>query len=317
MKINNNEEQINNNKEQINKPEQIIKNILFFNEIKVFLCESQREIQWVDDLYNDFINSIFEFIPTGQIILNYISNKDSYQIIDGQHRINIICDFINNKKKFKNKFYSELNNSEKEQFNSTNLFTVIYKDLNNKQIMKLYLTINSGIDQDENHITHLLGTSEEINSDNIEINSINTYQDLIKYNKQKYVDIDDTYLLKIINIISYVVYDYDEKGINGVRFTQLSKAHFKVIINKINLDNSKDKINIIIKMFNLIYLIIKDNKYYSNNIYTFLAHRLYIDFYPEFNFTILTNYKLKKFIENISIKNNITLNELFNEYNKQ
>jgi hypothetical protein len=65
------------------------------------------------DNQNDFLNSIFNNIPTGQIILNYISDKNCYEIIDGQHRINVIRDYMTNKIPYKvnnkNIFYQDLN----------------------------------------------------------------------------------------------------------------------------------------------------------------------------------------------------------------
>jgi hypothetical protein len=315
----------------MDKPEQCIKNILFFNEIKFDYCKFQRMVQWDDELYNDFIDSIFNNIPTGQIILNYISNKNLYEIIDGQHRINIICDFINNKKKYNNNYYSDLSIIDNKHFISTNLFTVIYKDLDDDKIMRLYLTINSGIDQDENHITKLLVNKEtnkvngETNKVNGETNKVNgetnkvNYSELLKYYEEKYNDINTIQLLKIINIISYIVFDYDENGINGVRFKQLSKAHFKIITEKIRKkyedERTQKNIIIITKILDIIYSLIKNKPTYSNNIYTFITHKLYIDLYPEFNYK--QNNDLIKFIDLVSCKNNLSLNELFTEYDKE
>lgn len=291
---------------EIPKPQQLIKSISFFNLIKISECKAQRIISWDDELYNEFLKSIFNNIPTGQIILNYISDKNCYEIIDGQHRINVIRSFMLNKIKFNNIYYDELDGKNKNIFDSTELFVVIYTDLDEKQIIGLYLIINSGIDQDENHITYL-------------INSTQKYQDLIDKIKEKYPDIDNLLFSKIINIFAYIINEYDKNGEHSVKFKQLSKVHFKLIVDEINknygTDETKQLLIKVSKMLDILFsdLILK-NYILTNNIYVFLCHRLYIDLNPHFicnNPEIYNNFLLK-----ISEKNNLSLNELFIEYDK-
>ena len=141
---------------ETNKPKQTLQNILFFSDITIIECKSQRSKQWDDVLYNDFINSIFQLYPTGQIILNYITSSNSYEIIDGQHRINVIRKYIANEIAYKERYYSELDETLKNIFDETKIYTVIYKDLSDDAIIKLYLTINAGIEQNDDHITTLL-----------------------------------------------------------------------------------------------------------------------------------------------------------------
>jgi hypothetical protein len=275
---------------ELPKPQQIIKNILFFNEIKFYSCKAQRMITWDAELYNEFLNSIFKNIPTGQIILNYISETNCYEIIDGQHRINVIQSFIMNKIPFKvdNKliYYKDLNDSDKDIFDSTVLFVVIYSDLDEKQIITLYLTINSGIDQDENHITNL-------------INSTQKYQDLIDKIKDKYPDVDRLLFLKIINIVAFIVNEYEKFGEHSVKFKQLSKVHFKIIVDEINKKYGTEEIKqLLIKVSKIIDIIFTKLKNYTftNNIYVFLCHRLYLDLNPNFictDATIYNNFLIK------------------------
>ena len=82
---------------ELPKPQQLIKPISFFNLIKISECKAQRMISWDDELYNEFLKSIFNNIPTGQIILNYISSKN---IIDFFKKKQIIIPkkFSTNKK---------------------------------------------------------------------------------------------------------------------------------------------------------------------------------------------------------------------------
>ena len=286
---------------ELPKPQKSINNISFFNSIKISECKAQRSITWDDELYTEFINSILNNIPTGQIILNYKSEKDQYEIIDGQHRINAIRNFMQHKLK-------DLNDKDKETFNSTSLFVVIYKDLDDKQIVSLYLTINSGIDQDENHITKL-------------INSTQKYQDLIDKIKEKYTDIEN--ISKIFNIVTFIVNEYEKLGENSVKFKQLSKVHFKLIVDSINKNYGTDETRLLlIKATKIIDIIFTDilastklkNYCFTNNYYVFLCHRLYLDLNPNFVCTDPTIYI--DFLVKVSQKNNLSLCDLFNEFQK-
>lgn len=291
---------------ELPKPCQSIKNITFFKSINITECKAQRMITWDDELYTEFLKSIFHNIPTGQIILNYISDKNYYEIIDGQHRINVIRDYMTNKIKYNNMYYDELDTKNKNIFDSTVLFVVEYTNLDDKQIISLYLTINSGIDQDENHITKL-------------INSTQKYQDLVDKIKDRYPDIDNNQFLKIMNISAYIINEYDKYGENNVRFKQLSKVHFKLIIDEINknygTEETKQLLIKVSKMLDILFsnLILK-NYTFTNNLYVFLCHRLYLDLNPHFICNNPDSYN--NFLLKMSGKNNLSLNELFVEYDK-
>ena len=237
---------------ELPKPCQSIKNIRFFNSINIKDCTAQRMISWDDELYTEFLKSIFNNIPTGQIILNYVSEQDCYEIIDGQHRINVIRDFMQNKIKFNNIYYNDLDDTNKVIFDSTDLFVVEYKNLDDKQIISLYLTIKSGIDQDENHITKL-------------INSTQKYQDLIdrikdKYkDKNRYPDIDNHQFSKLMYITTFIINEYEKYGENSVKFKQLSKVHFKLINDEINKNyQTEETKQLLVKVSKIIDIIISN-----------------------------------------------------------
>jgi len=309
---------INLETNKINKPKQSLKNITFFKDINIIDCKSQRSKEWDDVLYNDFINSIFEYIPTGQIILNYITKDDHYEIIDGQHRINIIKMFMSNEIPYKINsdiyLYKDLDLKLKTIFDSTELFTVIYENLSDNAIIKLYLTINAGVEQNDDHITTLLSRD-------------NSYQNYISYLEFKYKNINKITLLRIFNICTFITYEYETLGMNNVKFKQLSKTHFKTILNKINVELIKKST----KIFDIIILIVSNyndltnnnltnnnltnnnltNNNLTNNVYTFLTHRIILDLDPYFKHddVIIENYRNK--IELLSTKNNINLHEMF------
>jgi hypothetical protein len=289
---------------ELPKPCQSIKNIMFFNSINIKECKAQRMISWDDELNTEFLKSIFNNIPTGQIILNFISTHDCYEIIDGQHRINVIRDFIKNKIKYNDIYYDDLDTKNKNIFDSTELFVVEYTNLDDKQTISLYLTINSGIDQDENHITKLIITTHK-------------YQDLIDKIKDKYPDIDNQQFSKLMYITTFIVNEYEKYGENNVRFKQLSKVHFKLINDEINKNYQMEETKqLLIKVSKIIDIILSNLKNYTftNNILTFLSHRIYLDANPHFvcdNFNSYNNFLLK-----ITGKNNLSLNELFLEYDK-
>lgn len=284
---------------ELPKPTQLIKNIMFFNSINIKDCKAQRMISWDDELNTEFLKSIFNNIPTGQIILNYIETQDCYEIIDGQHRINVIRDFIKNK-------YYQLDIKDKEIFDSTELFVVIYKNLDDKQIISLYITINSGIEQDENHITKLITTTHK-------------YVDLIDKIKDKYPDIDNQQFSKLMYITTFIVNEYEKYGENSVKFKQLSKVHFKLINDEINKNyQTEETKQLLIKVSKIIDIILSNlvlkNYAFTNNLLTFLCHRIYLDVNPHFvcnNFDSYNNFLVK-----MTGKNNLSLNELFIEYDK-
>jgi len=291
---------------ELPKPYQSIKNITFFKSINITECKAQRMITWDDELYTEFLKSIFHNIPTGQIILNYISDKNYYEIIDGQHRINVIRDYMTNKIKYNNMYYDELDTKNKNIFDSTVLFVVEYTNLDDKQIISLYLTINSGIDQDENHITKLIITTLK-------------YQDLIDKIKDKYPDIDNQQFSKLMYITTFIVNEYEKYGENNVRFKQLSKVHFKLIIDEINknygTEETKQLLIKVSKMLDILFsnLVLK-NYTFTNNFYVFICHRLYLDLNPHFICNDPDSYN--NFLVKMSGKNNLSLNELFVEYDK-
>ena len=291
---------------ELPKPCHSIKNISFVKSINISECKAQRMITWDDELYNYFLKSIFHNIPTGQIILNYITDKNCYEIIDGQHRINVIRDYMTNKIKYNDMYYDNLDTKNKNIFDLTELFVVEYTNLDDKQIITLYLTINSGIDQDENHITKL-------------INSTQKYQDLVDRIKDRYPNIDNHQFLKIMNISAYIINEYDKHGENNVRFKQLSKVHFKLIIDEINknygTEETKQLLIKVSKMLDILFsnLILK-NYTFTNNFYVFLCHRLYLDLNPHFICNNPDSYN--NFLLKMSGKNNLSLNELFVEYDK-
>lgn len=284
---------------ELPKPTRLIKNIMFFNSINIKECTAQRMISWDDELNTEFLKSIFNNIPTGQIILNYVSAQDCYEIIDGQHRINVIRDFIKNK-------YYQLDIKDKEIFDLTELFVVIYKNLDDKQIISLYITINSGIEQDENHITKLITTTHK-------------YVDLIDKIKDKYPDIDNQQFSKLMYITTFIVNEYEKYGENSVKFKQLSKVHFKLINDEINKNyQTEETKQLLIKVSKIIDIILSNlvlkNYTFTNNLLTFLCHRIYLDVNPHF---VCNNFNLyNNFLQKMTGKNNLSLNELFIEYDK-
>lgn len=191
--------------------------------------ECQREKEWDDSMYSNAIDSLIKNIDIGQIIL---SEKDNlYEVIDGQHRYEAIIKFINEEifilDKFNKKYYFSQN---KQLFLNKKITVCIYNNLTAIQKSQLYIKINSGIEQNIEHM-------EKINNAN------NIKERLAKY----YKDFESTEVADLIlNSILYVLGDYYHNGEANVLIKNLTKKnHFLKNLNQLDEDfNTDDTKNI-------------------------------------------------------------------------
>jgi hypothetical protein len=188
-------------------PEPIVERIKIRDlvKLKMTVPDCQREKEWDDDMYNAAIDSIVNNIDIGQIIVSYSTQLDSYEILDGQHRYEAI-----------NKYYLSNNNIV---FNNKLVTVCKYINLTKVQQNKLYIRINTGLEQNLDHMDKVNDTK------NIK-EFINSFSEKIN-NEDK--------LNLIVNTVLYIVQDYYNNGEANITVKNLTKKnHFLKNLNKIN-----------------------------------------------------------------------------------
>ena len=193
-------------------------------KLNLNIPECQREKEWDDSMYSNAIDSLIKNIDIGQIIL---SQKDNlYEIIDGQHRYEAIIKFIKGEifiyDRFNKKYYY---NDNKELFLNKKVTLCIYNDISLTQKSQLYIKINSGIEQNEDHM-------EKINGAN----------NIKEYMKKYYTDFESDEVADIIlNTIMYILTEYYHNGEANVLIKNLTKKnHFLKNLNKLDEDFNTD-----------------------------------------------------------------------------
>lgn len=126
----------------------------------------QRELgNWTIDMKKMYIQNLILGAPTNLILYTLDKSIANWKckILDGQHRINAILEFMENKfSVFDEVFYSDLENHPNFHFNNSKNSLTIHDFLTEKDAAQFYIDINSGI-------TH---TPEDINKAKNYINSL-------------------------------------------------------------------------------------------------------------------------------------------------
>jgi hypothetical protein len=190
-------------------PEPIVERIKIQDLVKkkILIPECQREKEWDDDMYDVAIDSILNNIDIGQIIMSFSSELDLYEIIDGQHRYEAITKYIRNENKY------DCNKK---------ITVCIYKNLTIQQQKKLYIRINSGLEQNMEHM-------EKVNDTKNIKEYINSFSDRIDK------DDNDDKLNLLVNTVLYIVQDYYYNGEANITVKNLTKKnHFLKNLNKMN-----------------------------------------------------------------------------------
>lgn len=114
----------------------------------------QRRPVWDYKAKSYLIDSIIRGIPIPRIFIRESTNLDmtaQREIVDGQQRLKTIFDFINDgfkiskvhNKKFGDKVYSELSESEQRQFFKYPISAVLLIDLNDNEVFDIFARLNT------------------------------------------------------------------------------------------------------------------------------------------------------------------------------
>ncbi len=252
-------------------------------KMKIIVPICQREKEWDDDMYNNAIDSIINNIDIGQIIVTYSTEHNRYGILDGQHRYEAI---IKCNKTDSNLF---------ELISNKRITFCKYLNLSDEEQKRLYLRINSGLEQNIEHM-------EKIN----DIKNIKEFIDTYNNQFEIYDNLD-----MLINSLLYIIQDYYYNGEVNVVVKNLNKKnHYLKNLNKINEEYESDdnkKIMDITKYI-LEYIlksdkfsnIIKSNKKNKSIIITSIIYHIMHEFYDSIkNKTFIFDSKLDIFYNGI------------------
>jgi hypothetical protein len=252
-------------------------------KMKIIVPICQRDKEWDNDMYNNAIDSIINNIDIGQIIVTYSTEHNRYGILDGQHRYEAILKCSKTDSKL-----FELISNKKITFCK-------YLNLTDDEQKRLYLRINSGLEQNIEHM-------ERIN----DIKNIKEFIDSFKVNFELYDNLD-----MLINALLYIIQDYYYNGEVNVVIKNLNKKnHYLKNLNKINEDyDMNDNKNImditryileeIIKL-DKFSNILKSNKKTKSIIITSIIYHIMHEFYDSIkNKTFIFDSKLDTFYSGV------------------
>jgi hypothetical protein len=233
-------------------------------KMKIIVPICQREKEWDNDMYMNAIDSIINNIDIGQIIVTYSTEHNRYGILDGQHRYEAI---IKCSKTDSNLF---------ELISNKRITFCKYLNLTDEEQKRLYLRINSGLEQNIEHM-------ERIN----DIKNITDFIDTYKNQFQIYENLD-----MLINALLYIIQDYYYNGEVSVTIKNLNKKnHYLKNLNKINEEYDSDdnkKIMDITKFIleeivksNMFSNILKNNKKSKSIIITSIIYHIMHEFYDK------------------------------------
>jgi RNase H-fold protein (predicted Holliday junction resolvase) len=286
-----------------------ISNLMEFN---LQIPDCQREKEWDDDMYMNAIDSIMNNIDIGQIIVTFNTINNSYEILDGQHRYEAINKFINR---------IDYEDNITEIFMSKRITVCKYNNLTQEQQKILYMRINSGLEQNIEHME--------------KINEVNNMKDFMEEYDNKFGSKDNLNL--IINTLLYIIQDYYYNGEANVVIKNLTKKnHFLKNLNKMDLEYGLEDTQNIIGLTKYILDEINNEKYLINKyldsvkkikntvVTTIIYHILHENYEEIKNKTFKYNDILDKFYFKIwkvlldekksKIKDNFTI--ICNKYNE-
>lgn len=209
-------------------------------ELHLQIPECQREKEWDDDMYINAIDSIMNNIDIGQIILTYNTINNLYEILDGQHRYEAINKFINKNTQEDNIL---------EVFMNKKITICKYNNLTQEQQKILYMRINSGLEQNMEHME--------------KINEVKNMKEFMEEYENKFGSNENLSL--VINTVLYIIQDYYYNGEANVVIKNLTKKnHFLKNLNRLDLEYESDDTQNIISLTKYILDEIINEKFLIN-----------------------------------------------------
>ncbi|MFW9871994.1 MAG: DUF262 domain-containing protein [Candidatus Thorarchaeota archaeon] len=167
------------NKESLFKKEEYFVNklvcpiqrfILHDKEGELRFPDFQRDYVWTEEDKIKLIESIFENIEIGRIVLHEEFNRNKspdtwcYEVIDGKQRLGAILDYTKDKFKVKGKLFSELNILDQRAFSFVTIPVSEVKNLQRKYQLDLFVKVNTtGVRMSEEHLNKVKKELKELN----------------------------------------------------------------------------------------------------------------------------------------------------------
>lgn len=126
----------------------------------------QRDLVWGESQKVELIDSIFNHVDIGKFCFfrrDDWPREDSYEIIDGKQRINTICDFYEDRFRYKGKLYSELHPIDRGVFKRFPVAIGEVAECDKKDIYTYFLKLNTtGREVDKDHLRFVRSLLENI-----------------------------------------------------------------------------------------------------------------------------------------------------------
>lgn len=119
----------------------------------------QREHVWKLKDKVDLIDSIFNNIDIGKLVFvqrDFGVKGKLYEILDGKQRLTALCEFYEDKFKYKGFYYSELSNQDRNKFESHSIAYGYLENPNKEAIFETFIKLNTcGKPMASKHIEHV------------------------------------------------------------------------------------------------------------------------------------------------------------------
>lgn len=117
----------------------------------IYIPNFQRNNVWSKQKNIQLIDSIFKGLPIPEIFIREVS-KNKQEIVDGQQRITALKEFVNGKFKYNNLTYEELDDNEKEFFDSYKFAVRYLYNYSDNIICLFFCRLQSGMQVNQNEI---------------------------------------------------------------------------------------------------------------------------------------------------------------------
>ena len=110
--------------------------------------EYQRDYVWTKEDKEDLIDSIFNNIDIGKVILNHLDNSDwrergvSYEIVDGKQRLSTLLEYYENRFPYKGMYFNDLSPRDKYTFLEHPIAIAEVRNLSKEDVLTLFLRVN-------------------------------------------------------------------------------------------------------------------------------------------------------------------------------
>lgn len=108
-----------------------------------FDVEYQRDYCWSLEDKQDLIDSIFNHVDIGKIVLVNRDVLEPWEVLDGKQRLSTIKDFYEDKFTYKGKKYSELTKNDRNYFKMYPLPTAVLDTEDNDVIIRQFIKLNT------------------------------------------------------------------------------------------------------------------------------------------------------------------------------